>query len=230
MITFYDPDCNEASNSLPIEESRHGLKSLRIRLNEDFDVINGKGLKLHAVMIGSDNGILEYKIQRVEKNKRSTPKLHMAVSPLKQADRFEYFIEKATELGVDQITPILCKRTEKPRINAKRLERIIVSGMKQSGNSFMPKLNDLTNISDLIQNSKEDLKYIGHCEEGQKTHLKNIDFSTDALFIVGPEGDFDENEIKLAMENGFKSITLGDLTLRTETAALSLSSYFQLSK
>ena len=230
MITFYDPECNEGSKSLPPEESRHALKSLRIRPNERFDVINGKGLKIQATMLGSENGLVDYEIQNVQLFERPSPKLHMAVSPLKQADRFEYFIEKATELGVDQITPILCNRTEKPRIKKERLNRIIISALKQSGNAFLPKLNEIVAFSELVEKSTEDLKFVAHCEEENKIELKDLRFNGDTIFLIGPEGDFNENEIKMAEVNDFKAISLGDLTLRTETAALTVSSYFQLVK
>jgi len=228
MITFYDPDCSEDSRSLPEHESRHAIKSLRMRVNEAFDVINGKGLKLHAILKSEHKRLVQFEVTGLEKKEKKSPYLHMAVSPLKQTDRFEYFIEKATELGVDEISPIFCKRTEKPRIKVDRLERIIISAIKQSGNAFKPVLKPLISFDEFIAQDLSALKYIAHCKNDNKLPLHKLQFKENTVIAIGPEGDFNENEIQSAIFSGFQSISLGDLTLRSETAALSACAYFQL--
>lgn len=197
-------------------------------MNEPFDVINGKGLILHAKMTGHHKSLVSYEIMSVELKKNTKPELHIAISPLKQTDRFEYFVEKATELGVNKITPLLCHRTEKRRINSERIRRITISAMKQSGNAFLPEINDLTDFSTFVSNCNSANRCIAYCGVGEKKALHLLNLNQNTAIAIGPEGDFDEKEIKLASTNGFQVISLTDLTLRTETAAISVSAYFQI--
>ena len=230
MITFYDIDCSDASFLLPEDESRHAIKSLRIREGERINVINGKGLVLHAVSEGQENNLLRYRILQTEIKERKSPLLHVAISPLKQADRFEYFVEKATELGVNEITPLRCARTEKLKIKEERLIRIITSAVKQSGNPHMPVFNELTDYPAFIEGVKEKKRLIAFCDEGEKNPLPSISFNQDTVVLIGPEGDFTDEEVSVARKNNFEGMTLGDLTLRTETAALTVCAYFQMIK
>ena len=230
MTTFFDINCNEGSFLLPEDESRHALKSLRIREGERIDIINGHGLVLHAVCEGQENGLLRYRIESSLQHERKSPLLHIAISPLKQMDRFEYFVEKSTELGVNQITPVLCDRTEKPKIKEDRLNRIIDSAIKQSGNPFRPIINKLTDYRTFIDGLSEKNRLMAYCEEGNKNTLPSLSLAENTVVLIGPEGDFTSDEIQLATNNNFKGLDLGNLTLRTETAALTVCAYFQMIK
>lgn len=228
MISFYDENCTENSECLPEEEARHAIKSLRMRIDEEFLVLNGKGLKLHCKVLEIKKKELFYKIISSETIPRFSPSIHLALSPLKQADRFETFIEKATELGVEEITPLLCHRSEKSRIKRDRLERIMIAALKQSNNMYLPKLNEAETYDHFVQKSAEERKFIAHCEDQDKTPLKELSFGKSNLFLIGPEGDFTSEEIHLAQDCHFKPFSMGALTLRAETAALTVSAYFHM--
>lgn len=230
MITFFDPLCTEKSTCLPEDESAHAIKSLRIRTGEVFNVVNGKGLILHCVAGKATSNILFYDLISTEKKENRGPKLHVAISPLKQPDRFEYFVEKSTELGISEITPLICKRSEKNKIKESRLQRILVSALKQSGNPFLPVINKAVKFEDFVKEIKTEIRLFGHCTEEEKTDLKSISFNSDTLFLVGPEGDFTDDEIAMALKHKFVPVSLGQLTLRTETAGLTVCAYFQLMK
>lgn len=230
MITFFDPFCSENSNYLPDDESAHAIKSLRIRTGEHFNVVDGKGLILHCVAGQTKSNILFYDLISSEKKEIQGPKLHIAISPLKQTDRFEYFVEKATELGISEITPLMCKRSEKNKIKETRLHRILVSALKQSGNPYLPVINEAVKFEDFVKEVKTEIRLFGHCIEKEKNDLKSISFNSDTLFLVGPEGDFTEDEIALALKHKFVPVSLGQFTLRSETAGLTVCAYFQLMK
>jgi 16S rRNA (uracil1498-N3)-methyltransferase len=147
--------------------------------------------------------------------------LHIAIAPTKNIDRFEWFLEKATEIGIDEITPLLTSHSERKTINAERLEKILVSAMKQSLKAYLPQLHELTTFKELIINNKTENKFIAYCDEIQKIHLKDLATKgNNTLILIGPEGDFSPEEIKLAIENGFKVVSLGESRLRTETAGI----------
>ena len=148
-------------------------------------------------------------------------KLHMAVAPTKSIDRFEWFLEKATEIGITEITPIICEQSERKRLKKERLERIILSAMKQSLKAHKPKLNDLVSFDDFLNANPSGRRYIAHCADGPKHSLfKEAQPSDTLLVLIGPEGDFSVKEIERALNAGFIPVTLGNTRLRTETAAL----------
>jgi len=147
--------------------------------------------------------------------------LHIAIAPTKNIERFEWFLEKATEIGIDEITPLLTSHSERKTINTDRLEKILISAMKQSLKAYLPKLNNLTTFKELIISNKTENKYIAYCDEIQKTHLKDLIIKgNDILILIGPEGDFSPDEIQLATENSFSVVSLGAARLRTETARI----------
>ena len=148
-------------------------------------------------------------------------KLHIAIAPTKNIERFEWFIEKATEIGIDEITPIVCRFSERKIIKPERLERIINSAAKQSVKAFFPTLNPLCTFDELLQQSHAKGKFIAHCYDGDKKLLKKaIAGCDDMLILIGPEGDFSKDEIEKATHAGYKQVTLGDSRLRTETAGI----------
>ena len=152
----------------------------------------------------------------------SEGKLHIAIAPTKSSDRFEFFLEKATEIGISEITPILTKNSERKKLNIVRCQKIVESAMKQSQRLFLPKLNDLTPLSAFLQQSNSShLKLIAHCEEDDKTELKDLVLKgKDVCILIGPEGDFNPNEIEDALAIDFKPVSLGEKRLRTETAGI----------
>ena len=228
MTTFYDPDYHPGKTFLPEDESRHAIKSLRLRPGESFQVTNGMGMVIKATMTDYNGRQLNFEIKDFEERKKTGPLIHMAVSPLKQADRFEFFIEKATELGVDEITPLICHRTERFREKKDRLQRIMISALKQSGNAFLPKLNEAIGFSEFLSNAAASEKLIGHLEDGKRQLIGDLDFNADSVIAIGPEGDFTREELDAAFKSGFKAISFGSLTLRTETAAIVAVTAFQL--
>jgi 16S rRNA (uracil1498-N3)-methyltransferase len=147
--------------------------------------------------------------------------LHLVVAPTKMNDRYEWFLEKATEIGIQEITPIICDRSERKVINIERFEKIILSAMKQSNELYLPKLNPTISFKEFMKHKNKGLQLIAHCEETDKKTLKSVlQSNTDVTVLIGPEGDFSEKEIALALEQNYIPVSLGNTRLRTETAAV----------
>ncbi len=221
MQIFYTPDITGMEYFLSEDESKHAIRVLRMNEGDAIYMVDGKGTFFEAIIANAHPKKCQILVQKVvtDYEKRSYF-LHMAISPLKNADRFEWFLEKATEIGIDAITPLFCKRTEKKNFNADRSNRIIESAMKQSIKAFHPILNPLTKFDDFIKRAEEDNKMIACCE-GERQLIHNCyKPGQNALILIGPEGDFTEDEIMLAKNSGFIPITLGNSRLRTETAGI----------
>ena len=203
------------------KESRHIIKVLRKKDSDILHVTNGLGLLFETeITLASDNKCI-VQVLSIKKTPKSKFHLHLAVAPTKMNDRFEWFLEKATEIGIQEITPVFCERSERKVINLERFEKIILSAMKQSNETYLPKLNQAVSFKDFIKQKKEGLQLIAHCEETDKRSLKEIlKPNEDITMLIGPEGDFSEKEIALALENNFNPVTLGNTRLRTETAAI----------
>lgn len=222
MHLFYTPDLDNNLYTLNETESKHCIRVLRLNINDQIQLIDGKGGFFTAKIIDSNpkKCIVEIIDTKTEFGKRNHY-LHIAIAPTKNIDRFEWFLEKATEIGIDEITPIICEHSERKSLNPERLEKIIVSAIKQSIKAYKPKLNNLISYVEFISQNSDYKKYIAHCEENTKTLLKNdYNKSQNAIVLIGPEGDFSPNEIKLAKQNGFREISLGESRLRTETAGV----------
>lgn len=203
------------------EESRHIIKVLRKKNGDNIFVSNGMGYLFRTEIILDSDAKCQVKIIDFEKHEPSKYKLHLAVAPTKMNERYEWFLEKATEIGTSEITPIICDNSERKIIKTDRFEKIIVSAAKQSLHYFLPKLNEAISFSEFIKKEKNGLKFIAHCEETDKKSLKDsIEKNTDITIMIGPEGDFSSKEIKLALENNYIPVTLGNTRLRTETAAV----------
>ncbi len=220
MHLFYVPDIT--AKILPEEESLHAVKVLRLQGGADIVIVDGAGgyheaqITLpHPKKCGFEivESILAY-------GKRNY-KLHIAIAPTKNIERLEWFIEKATEIGIDEITPIICRFSERKIIKTERLEKIIVSAAKQSVKAFFSKLNPLCTFDELLTQNHAKGKFIAHCYEGEKQLLKNaIAGCDDVLILIGPEGDFSKEEVEKAIQAGFKPVSLGESRLRTETAGV----------
>ncbi|MBF6607313.1 MAG: 16S rRNA (uracil(1498)-N(3))-methyltransferase [Flavobacterium sp.] len=223
MQLFYTPEITEETKSFTFdrEESKHIIKVLRKIAGDKLLVTNGLGFTFETVItLGSDTKCTVDIIKAIPSD---PPKynLHLAVAPTKMNDRYEWFLEKATEFGIHEITPLICDRSERKIIKLDRYEKILQSAMKQSLQSYLPKLNVPVPFSAFVKENNHGLRLIAHCEESDKTSLKEV-LPTDQkiIILIGPEGDFSEKEIRTALENNYIPVSLGNTRLRTETAAI----------
>jgi len=206
---------------LSAEESKHATKVLRKKEGDVLNFTDGKGGFYKAEITVADSRKCRLKVVSSEKKeKQHNYHLHIAIAPTKNMDRYEWFLEKATEIGIDEITPIICSRSERKVIKTKRCTRILLSAMKQSLKFHLPKLNEAISFNDFIKKDYEGKKYIAHCEYGEKKELKAVKKTEKTLILIGPEGDFSKKEIDLVLQKQFKAISLGKSRLRTETAGI----------
>lgn len=223
MQLFYNPNINEATESFSFdkEESKHIIKVLRKKDTDILHVTNGLGFLFTTEITLASDSKCTVKIISIEKAEASKFRLHLAVAPTKMNDRFEWFLEKATEIGIHEITPIICDRSERKTINKERFDKILLAAMKQSNELFLPILNPAMTFKEFVNSENQDLKMIAHCEETDKKTLKSILKPNEKItMLIGPEGDFSEKEIGLALNNNFTAVSLGNTRLRTETAAI----------
>jgi 16S rRNA (uracil1498-N3)-methyltransferase len=229
MALFYCPDISTAC-ILPEDESQHAVKVLRLQASDNIIVIDGKGGYYEAEITLPHHKRCEFRIVKATQHfgKRNY-RLHIAIAPTKNIERIEWFIEKATEIGIDEITPLLCRFSERKNIKDERLEKIIVSAAKQSKKAYFPKLNPLAPFDQFLKNAKAENRYIAHCYELDKKQLSTeLKGQKDVLILIGPEGDFSKEEVDAAMAAGFIPVTLGDSRLRTETAGMVACTTVQL--
>ena len=221
MYIFYAPHIEEQS-MLPEEEAIHCIRVLRQKVGDKIKITDGKGNFFDAQIIETKAKQCTVKIETKEHwEKTWNFNLHLAIAPTKNIDRIEWLIEKATELGIDTLTPLLCRYSERKELKTNRLEKILVAAMKQSQKAQLPRLNPMTNIAEFLKQPHTAQKYIAHCYPGDKKYLKNITHpGKDVIILIGPEGDFSPEEIEEAYKAGYAPITLGNARLRTETAAL----------
>jgi 16S rRNA (uracil1498-N3)-methyltransferase len=223
MQIFYAPGIEGNRWVLDEKESKHCVRVLRMREGNAVRVIDGMGNLYEGEINKADPKGCEITIHNVLADfERRKYRLHIAVSPLKNPERLEWFIEKCVEIGVDEITPLICKNTEKQKIKAERLNSIIISAMKQSLKASMTHLHESEYFNDFIRKDIPGTKLIAHCSnEIERVKIEKVYRPGDnAVILIGPEGDFSENEIIAATENGFKSVHLGMSRLRTETAGV----------
>lgn len=223
MQLFYNPDISEQSItfSFPKDESRHIIKVLRKKAGDTLYITNGKGYLFTAEITIADQKNCVVNIINSEFKKPTDYQLHLAVAPTKMNDRYEWFLEKATEIGITSITPIYCDHSERKNIKLDRFEKILQSAMKQSLHLYLPTLNQPMSFKDYINQDFSGNLFIAHCEETDKKSLKNeIKPNSETTILIGPEGDFSVNEIETAIKNKFIPVTLGNTRLRTETAAI----------
>ncbi|WP_192820783.1 16S rRNA (uracil(1498)-N(3))-methyltransferase [Rufibacter sp. LB8] len=225
MHLFYTPDLSPdaADYTLSEEESKHCSRVLRLGVGDKVTLIDGWGGLFSSEITEATGKKTKLRIleKQIEFGKRSY-RIHIAVAPTKNMDRIEWLVEKAVEMGIDEITFLQCARSERKALNLDRIEKIAVSAMKQSLKAYMPKLNELTRYTDFLKSTKAENKFIAHLVEGQERHslAKSISGEAEYLILIGPEGDFSPEEVDQALKAGFKAVTLGSSRLRTETAAL----------
>jgi 16S rRNA (uracil1498-N3)-methyltransferase len=223
MQLFYNSQLTESSIDFTFdkEESKHIVKVLRKKDSDILFVTNGLGIIFKTEIVLAIDTKCTVKIVGYEK--AATPKfhLHLAVAPTKMNDRYEWFLEKATEIGVSEITPIICDHSERKQIKIERFDKIITSAMKQSNQCYLPKLNEAMTFKDFMKMQHNGLLLIAHCEETDKKFLKEfIQPNTSITILIGPEGDFSSKEIQLALDKKWVPVSLGNTRLRTETAAV----------
>jgi 16S rRNA (uracil1498-N3)-methyltransferase len=223
MQLFYNPNIDETTETFSFDkvESKHIIKVLRKKDADILFVTNGEGYLFETeITLASDNKCT-VRIISFEKKPKSKYHLHLAVAPTKMNDRYEWFLEKATEIGIHEITPIICDRSERKVINKERFDKIIVTAMKQSNEVYFPKLNEAISLKDFLKRKNEGLQLIAHCEETDKNTLKSVLKPNESItMLIGPEGDFSEKEIALALDSKYIPVSLGTTRLRTETAAV----------
>lgn len=231
---FYVPDA-ENNNELPQEEATHALRVLRLKSGDEMFIMDGTGNFYHAEVSLATNKKCLYEIKEtLPQNKTWKGHIHLAIAPTKNMDRIEWMTEKATEIGFDELTFLNCTFSERKVLRTERIEKIVVSAVKQSRKPWKPIVNEMISFKDFISTPRKGRKFIAHCyQEIEKNDLFDIinsDKENESITVlVGPEGDFSIEEVRLAIENGYESISLGQSRLRTETAGLMAVTMSQLS-
>lgn len=223
MQLFYNPTIAEATTLFAFnnEESKHIIKVLRKKEGDFLFVTNGLGVLFKTEITIASSSKCTVKINSFEKQEKPIFNIHLAVAPTKMNERYEWFLEKATEIGIQEITPIICEHSERKIVKTERFQKILESAMKQSLNLYLPKLNEPTTYKEFVKKKFDGQKFIAHCEATNKKSLKNeLKKEANVTILIGPEGDFSTLEIQQATENKFIPVSLGNTRLRTETAAI----------
>lgn len=221
MALFYQPLVAKGVYKLDEEESRHAQKVLRLKLGATIQLTDGLGRFYDVRLTNTESRQCEFEVLKSEPAPSRNYKIHVAIAPTKNTDRIEWFVEKAVELGIDKISFILCKNSERKSINLDRVEKKAISAMKQSRQAYLPVIQELKPFTQIIAESDEEEKFIGFVDEQNPLLLKNLaKASTSYLVMIGPEGDFSAEEMRDALQKGFVKVSLGPTRLRTETAGI----------
>ena len=224
MQLFYAPEITLPLYTLSEEESKHCVRVLRMKRGDELHITDGRGNMYRCKVV--DDNAKRCTVEVVHTTPNYEPlayELVMAVAPTKNIDRYEWFLEKATEVGISEVYPLECDHSERRQIKAEREEKVITAAVKQSLKAYHPTLHDMTRFRDVVTMPFEGQKFIAHRNDslGEREYLgKLVEKGGRSLILIGPEGDFSEEEITFALNNGFKAISLGKERLRTETAAL----------
>lgn len=221
---FYEPSVLAVNATLILDEetSRHCVQVLRMKEGEKMQLANGRGDLYTAVIINANKKHCSVRTEEMRHERQAGRKVSIAISLLKNTNRFEWFVEKAAEIGVQEIVLLLCERTEKQRVKMERLQGIVVSAMLQSRQLWLPKLHQPATMIEAIHQSRSfSQKFIAHCnDDGKKVSLPDVSIQNSVQMLIGPEGDFTEEEIQMALQNGYEPVSLGATRLRTETAGV----------
>jgi 16S rRNA (uracil1498-N3)-methyltransferase len=223
MELFYSETLIQENEMLIFDsdESRHIVRVLRKKIGDFIRVTNGQGLEWEGEIIATELRKVVAKKNNIILHQNKITPLHIAIAPTKSNDRMEWFLEKATEIGVTQITPILCQHSERKTLKIDRMKKILVGGLKQSAQFFLPQLNPIISFDDFIKSDPQGKRLIAHCQNEEKTTLHKIgNLECEIIIMIGPEGDFSNREVNTASEHSFKGISLGSQRLRTETAGI----------
>ena len=231
MHQFHCPELDTDVVELPEEEAHHAGSVLRLKVGDRIALLNGRGLRVEAMLIEVGRSrVVSQVISRVSMPLERTHRIHLAVAPTKQMDRFEWFVEKAVEIGVDRITPLVTSRTERARLRIDRLDRVAISAMKQSQRTWLPVIDELTELKDLLTEELPAQRFFGWCEGEHAPLMERYSPRADVLVFIGPEGDFTPAEAELLRKHHVQAIALGSARLRTETAALAACTWMSLAQ
>ena len=219
---FFEPSVSFTSGLFQLSEetSKHCIQVLRMKAGEALELTNGKGGLYTASIAQEDKRHCTVILEKETIVPAPEKKISIAVSLLKNTSRFEWLLEKVTEIGVTEIIPLICARTEQHRFRFDRMQQILVAAMLQSQQSWLPVLHEPVKFTSCVSGAKQTQKLIAHCEENRKTSLADLKTENSTLLLIGPEGDFTSQEITWALDNGFEPVSLGNTRLRTETAGI----------
>ncbi|WP_046242319.1 16S rRNA (uracil(1498)-N(3))-methyltransferase [Hymenobacter terrenus] len=221
MHTFYAPDLSGDTYTLPEDESKHAVRVLRLGSGHAVELLDGRGGRYTAAVAEANPKRCQLRISHHQISPPRPYFTHVAVAPTKNLDRMEWFVEKAVEVGVERISFLRCARSERRELKLERLEKIAISALKQSGQAWLPQLDELTDFGAFVHGAAPETTFIAHLEEGERTALAQVaGAGPSCCVLIGPEGDFTPGEISLALGQGIRPVTLGASRLRTETAAL----------
>jgi len=230
MHLFHCPDLSQLVAELPAEEAHHAVNVLRLSVGDPIGLLDGNGGFAEAEIEEATKCRCLARIARKDSvGPERTAHIHIAVAPTKQMERFEWFLEKATEIGVDSITPVLTHRTERSKLRHDRMEKVLVGAMKQSQRKWLPQLDDLIKLKDLDSTTTHQ-KFFGWCDGDHADLTSAYDPEQDALIVIGPEGDFTPEEAEWLIANGFQAVSLGKSRLRTETAAIAACTWMSFAQ
>lgn len=224
LPVFYLPDYDTSLQRITLDEdtSKHVIQVLRMKIGDQLQLTDGKGTILMTEITDDNKKKCVVRVIKASHEQQSARKVTIAISLIKNPGRFEWFLEKATEIGVTQIIPMLCSRTEKQKIRMDRMHNIIVSAMLQSQQCWLPQLKETKTFEKIIENEHHQKKFIAHCLNDERSRLPDTinEFSDSQIILIGPEGDFTPSEIEKALQFHFTPVTLGSTRLRSETAGI----------
>jgi 16S rRNA (uracil1498-N3)-methyltransferase len=225
---FYQPRLPDGVNYLDAEESRHTVRVLRMQEGDQLSLTDGKGCFYSAKITNPDSKKCEFEILNKEEVSKKKFHVHVAIAPTKNADRIEWFVEKATEIGVDEISFITCKNSERKLLNLERIEKVAISAMKQSQQAWLPRIHEMIPFKEILKVSAEQ-KFIAHVDASNPKQLHSVAAQGKKyLVLIGPEGDFSNEELLSASEHNLEKVSLGANRLRTETAGIVAAQIFGL--
>lgn len=222
MQLFYAHELKGELHTLEEQESKHIIRVSRMKCGDTIQLTDGAGKMCTGELVNEDPRRCEVRIIEVQEEygKRGFH-LHVAIAPTKNINRFEWFLEKATEIGIDEVTPLICHRSERKVVKTERLNKVITAAMKQSVKAYLPLLHEATAFKEFVTAKHSGQKFIAYVEEGEHPSLKSLyTIGKDATILIGPEGDFSPEEVEFARKKGFALVSLGESRLRTETAGL----------
>ncbi len=230
MNLFHVPDLIEGILDLPEEEAHHAFHVLRVKSGDRIGLLDGKGGSAEALIIEVGKKGVRVEAGPIDREPRKAATIQLAVAVTKTSDRYEWFLEKAVEIGIDRLIPLITERVERDRIRIDRLRKIAIAAMKQSQRRWLPAIEKPMKLKDLFRNELPLQRYFGWCEGEHPSLMELYTTASDAIVVIGPEGDLTSAEAQMLMENGFKPIGLGSARLRTETAALAACTWMSLAQ
>jgi 16S rRNA (uracil1498-N3)-methyltransferase len=229
---FYKEDLVASSKEVVLDEatSKHIVQVLRMQNGEQLQLTNGKGILFTVEITDNNRKKCAAKVIQKSEIRNLKSEISIAISPVKNNTRFEWFLEKATEIGVTEIIPLICTRTEKTVFKFERMKSILVSAMLQSQQTWLPVLHEPTKFNEAIKSSAQQQKFIAHCIDDTKRSLGDLNNESlsSKIILIGPEGDFTPDEIELALQNHYNAVSLGNTRLRTETAGIVAATLLRL--